>query len=76
MMRQALVEVSESIGIAWCQLTVKFVPSRREAYESGRLAGYSIGYRHGKRDSGVLKLVVDNEAAPVNLYPARHAASG
>jgi hypothetical protein len=50
--------------------------AKRDWHKKSREDGYSIGYRHGKRDSGVLKLVVDNEAAPVNLYPARHAASG
>jgi hypothetical protein len=71
-MRQALVEVRESIGITWCQLMVKFVPSRREAFDAGKLAGHSIGYKHGRKDSGALKVVVSNPA-PAGVYVAKHA---
>ena len=48
----------------------------REARQRSREAAYSLGYKHGRKDRGALKLVVDNEAAPVSLYPARHQARG
>jgi hypothetical protein len=50
--------------------------AKRDWHKKSREDGYSIGYRHGKKDSGALKLVVDNEAAPVNLYTARHERTG
>jgi hypothetical protein len=49
---------------------------KRDWHRKSREDGYKIGYRHGKKDARALRLVVDNEAVPVDLYPARHAASG
>jgi hypothetical protein len=47
----------------------------REAKQRSRERAYALGYRHGKRDSGALRVVVDNPA-PRAVYTGRHAATG